>query len=52
MGDQFFEAPAFFAHSAEGKPVNSWHILEDHLFNVANLARSFAEEFGPMNARI
>lgn len=45
MGDQFFEASSFFAHSAEGKPVNSWQRLEDHLLNVANLARSFAEEF-------
>jgi len=37
---------SFFAHSVEGKPSDSWQKLEDHLLNVANLARSFAEEFG------
>jgi CRISPR-associated endonuclease/helicase Cas3 len=36
----------FFAHSAPDRPPAAWQRLEDHLLNVANLARSFAEEFG------
>jgi len=38
--------PEYFAHSFEGKPVEEWHLLEDHLLGVAGLAKSFADEFG------
>ena len=36
----------FYAHSIEGKPVDDWHRLEEHLKNAAELAASFAAEFG------
>jgi CRISPR-associated endonuclease/helicase Cas3 len=36
----------YYAHSLEGKPPESWHRLEDHLKSVAELARSFANDFG------
>jgi CRISPR-associated endonuclease/helicase Cas3 len=36
----------FYAHSIEGKPVNEWHRLEEHLKGTADLAASFAAEFG------
>jgi len=29
----------YYAHSKEGKPVEEWHRLEDHLKNVAEMAR-------------
>jgi len=32
-----------FAHSLEGKPPKYWQRLEDHLKNVAEIARRFAE---------
>lgn len=35
----------YYAHSVEGKPTSKWHVLHDHLLNVANLARKFAEAF-------
>jgi CRISPR-associated endonuclease/helicase Cas3 len=35
----------FYAHSREGKPPEEWHRLEDHLVQVAELARKFAERF-------
>jgi hypothetical protein len=35
----------FYAHSLEGKPPEEWHKLEDHLKKVAEMARSFANEF-------
>ena len=35
----------FYAHSKEGKPPEEWHRLEDHLKNVAEIARRFAEDF-------
>ncbi|MFB3886686.1 MAG: CRISPR-associated helicase Cas3' [Thermodesulfobacteriota bacterium] len=35
----------FYAHSREGKPLDHWHRLEDHLGSVAEMARKFAEEF-------
>jgi len=37
---------AYYAHSLPGKPPSEWQLLEDHLKNVAELARSFAEPFG------
>ncbi|MBI5741190.1 MAG: CRISPR-associated endonuclease Cas3'', partial [Nitrospirae bacterium] len=36
----------FYAHSAEGKPQDEWHSLEEHLKGTAELAGSFAGEFG------
>ena len=32
----------FYAHSREGKPPEDWHRLEDHLKEVAELLRTFA----------
>ncbi len=36
----------FYAHSIEGKPVDEWHLLEEHLKGTAELAKSFADAFG------
>ncbi|MHB8277949.1 MAG: CRISPR-associated helicase Cas3' [Candidatus Humimicrobiaceae bacterium] len=36
----------FYAHSLEGRPQEEWQKLEEHLRNVAKLARKFAEPFG------
>jgi CRISPR-associated endonuclease/helicase Cas3 len=36
----------YYAHSLEGKPPEEWQPLEEHLRNVAKLARSFADSFG------
>lgn len=36
----------FYAHSLEGRPQEEWQKLEEHLRNVAKLARKFAESFG------
>ena len=36
----------FYAHTKPGKPPSEWQPLEEHLKNVAELARKFAEEFG------
>jgi hypothetical protein len=33
----------FYAHTKEGCPPDRWHILDEHLKKVAELARSFAE---------
>ncbi|MBW1699698.1 MAG: CRISPR-associated helicase Cas3' [Deltaproteobacteria bacterium] len=35
----------FFAHSSDGQPPDNWQPLEEHLKNVAVLARSFADAF-------
>ncbi len=35
----------YYAHSREGRPPEEWQPLEEHLKNVAELARKFAEEF-------
>ncbi len=35
-----------FAHTLPGQPPERWQPLEEHLENVARLARSFAEPFG------
>jgi hypothetical protein len=35
----------FFAHSLEGKPPKYWQRLEDHLKEVAKMARNFANDF-------
>ncbi len=36
----------FYAHSNEGKPVDEWHLLDEHLKGTAELAKSFADAFG------
>jgi CRISPR-associated endonuclease/helicase Cas3 len=36
----------FYAHSLEGKLHSAWQPLDEHLKNVAEMARSFAETFG------
>jgi HD superfamily phosphohydrolase YqeK len=36
----------YHAHSREGKPLEDWHRLEDHLKSVAEMARGFADNFG------
>ena len=36
----------FYAHSIEGKPVDDWHWLEEHLKGTAELAASFAAGLG------
>lgn len=35
----------YFAHSLEGRPVDKWHSLDEHLKGTAELA-AFADEFG------
>ena len=39
-------ARSHFAHTLEGSPPENWQRLEDHLQGVAELARSFADDFG------
>jgi CRISPR-associated endonuclease/helicase Cas3 len=36
----------FYAHSIDGKPIEEWHRLEEHLKGTADLAASFAAEVG------
>ena len=36
----------YYAHSLEGKPPSEWQRLDEHLKNVAEMARSFARAFG------
>jgi len=36
----------YYAHSLERKPPSEWQPLEEHLRNVAKMAKSFAEGFG------
>ena len=36
----------YYAHSLDGKPPEDWQSLEEHLKNVAEKARAFAEAFG------
>ncbi|MBI3600539.1 MAG: CRISPR-associated endonuclease Cas3'', partial [Nitrospinae bacterium] len=36
----------FYAHSITEKPSHEWHPLEEHLKGTAELAKSFADEFG------
>jgi CRISPR-associated endonuclease/helicase Cas3 len=48
-------ADKYYAHSKEGKPTEDWHRLDDHLRNVAEMAREFAEAFragGASRARV
>lgn len=36
----------FYAHSLDSMPVDKWHLLDEHLKRTAELAASFAAEFG------
>jgi hypothetical protein len=36
----------YYAHSLPGTPPEKWQPLEEHLKNVAVMAKGFAEEFG------
>ncbi|HEW78824.1 MAG TPA: CRISPR-associated helicase Cas3' [Phycisphaerales bacterium] len=36
----------YYAHSLEGRPPEEWHILEEHLQNVAKMTAEFANCFG------
>ncbi len=36
----------YFAHSVDGRPTDEWQPLDEHLLNVAEFARTFADEFG------
>ncbi|MFQ5714233.1 MAG: HD domain-containing protein [Candidatus Scalinduaceae bacterium] len=36
----------YYAHSLEDKPTDKWHLLDEHLKNTAELAKSFADAFG------
>jgi CRISPR-associated endonuclease/helicase Cas3 len=38
--------PEYYAHSKEGRPLSEWQPLEEHLKNVAEMARGFADSFG------
>ena len=38
-------AVPFYAHTKDNEPPDRWQPLEDHLKRVAELARSFADEF-------
>ena len=35
-----------YAHSKEGVPPSGWQPLDEHLYNVAKLAATFAKPFG------
>jgi len=35
----------YYAHSREGKPLEDWHRVEDHLKKVSEMARGFASGF-------
>ena len=39
------ERKRYYAHSKEGEPPEHWQPLDEHLKNVAELARSFASDF-------
>ncbi|MDD5007196.1 MAG: hypothetical protein PHC68_02185 [Syntrophorhabdaceae bacterium] len=39
-------AGKYYAHSLPGRPQEEWQPLEEHLKNVAEMARGFAEVFG------
>ncbi|MBA4418155.1 MAG: CRISPR-associated helicase/endonuclease Cas3 [Syntrophus sp. (in: bacteria)] len=36
----------YYAHSLPGRPKEEWQQLEEHLKNVAGVAKGFAEDFG------
>jgi hypothetical protein len=45
-GDYPTDSRVYYAHSLPGRPKEEWQPLEDHLKNVAEMARGFAAEFG------
>jgi len=36
----------YYAHSLPDKPQEDWQRLEEHLKNIVEMAKGFAEEFG------
>ena len=38
-------AKKYYAHTLDGKPPSDWQPLEEHLKNVAEMARLFADAF-------
>jgi len=36
----------YYAHSLPNKPPEHWQRLDEHLRNVAEMAKGFAEKFG------
>jgi len=46
IGHKQIESERYYAHSLPGRPKEEWQCLEEHLRNVAELARSFADQFG------
>ncbi len=36
----------FYAHSLDGRLLDEWHLLEEHLKGTAEIAASFAGKFG------
>ena len=49
MSEKTMNDKKCYAHSVDGKPPEEWHRLEDHLKNVAEMARKFAEDFNAGN---
>ena len=39
-------AKKYYAHSKENQPPINWQPLDEHVVNVAKLAKHFAEDFG------
>jgi len=42
MGEKSVQGKKYYAHSVEGKTVEGWHRLEEHLKKVFAMARAFA----------
>jgi hypothetical protein len=45
MSEKTMKSEKHYAHSRKGKPPEDWDPLEDHLKNVAEMARGFADDF-------
>jgi hypothetical protein len=45
MSEKPMKYKEYYAHSVEGSPPEGWHRLEDHLKNVAEMAREFGSDF-------
>jgi HD superfamily phosphohydrolase YqeK len=45
MSEKTMKDEKYYAHSRDGKLPEDWHRLEDHLKNVAEMARRFADAF-------
>lgn len=35
----------YYVHSLEGRPCDEWQLIEDHLKQVADMAKYFAKDF-------